>query len=155
MHQQSFRVPQARSPKPPVYPSYYNEVDLQRFNSEKSVERINSGKTVERMRSIDFITKYDDSPRLDPSIPVQRIDVPVNIKSSDYADIGRNASRNNSMYSSGVSSSGSKQFFDEGNKINLSSPGNRMPIVEETGNRSSYAMQQIFKKLVLVIFEIL
>ena len=150
MHQ-SFRVPQARSPKPPVFPSYYNDVDLQRFNSKKSVERMNSGKTVERMRSIDFITKYDDSPR-DPSIPVQRIDVPVNIKTSDYADIGRNASRNNSMYSSGVSSSGSKQFFDEGNKINLSSPGNRMPIVEETGNRSSYAIRQIFQKLVLVIF---
>ena len=142
MHQ-SFRVPQARSPKPPVFPSYYNEVDLQRFNSEKSVERMNSGKTVERMRSIDFITKYDDSPR-DPSIPVQRIDVPVNIKTSDYTDIGRNTSRNNSMYSSGVSSSGSKQFFDEGNKINLSSPGNRMPIVEETGNRSSYAIRHIF-----------
>ena len=52
MHQQSFRVPQARSPKPPVYPSYYNEVDLQRFNSEKSVERINSGKTVERIRDV-------------------------------------------------------------------------------------------------------
>jgi len=146
IHSQSFRVPQARSPQPPTYASYYNEVDLQRFNSEKSVERVNSGKTVERMRSIDFTTKYDENPRHDPSVPVQRIDVPVNVKSSDYVDLGTKVSRNDSIFSSGVSSSGSKQFYDEGNKINLNSPGSRIPIVEETGNRSSYAMALNFSK---------